>query len=83
MECKKILAENIAGEFGPFRERAAHYRGRPDEVREVLSKGAERARAIARETMGEVRSRMGMDWRRALGEVSLAFERLDGGTTRA
>lgn len=67
VECKKILAENISREFGPFRERAAHYRGRPDQVREILSQGAERAGSIARETMVEVRRRMGMDWRKALG----------------
>ena len=67
VDCKKILSENVAREFGPFRERAAHYRERPEEVLEVLAQGARRASSIARETMGEVRQRMGMDWRKALG----------------
>lgn len=67
VDCKKILAENIAAEFEPFRERAARYREKPDEVLQVLADGAEEASALAGETMAEVRKRMGMDWRKALG----------------
>jgi tryptophanyl-tRNA synthetase len=67
VDCKKILSENVAREFGPFRERAAYYRERPGEVMEILAQGAERASTIVRETMAEVRRRMGMDWRKALG----------------
>jgi tryptophanyl-tRNA synthetase len=69
VDCKRILADNIAKEFAPFRERAAHYRERPEEVFAVLTQGAERASSLARETMDEVRRRMGMDWRKALGEA--------------
>ncbi len=67
VDCKKILSENIASEFGPFRERAAHFRDHPEEVLEILAQGAVRASSIARDTMDEVRNRMGMDWRKALG----------------
>jgi len=66
VDCKRILADNIAAAFEPFRERAAHYRAHPEEVRRVLDEGAVRARAIARETMAEVRHKMGLDWRHAL-----------------
>jgi tryptophanyl-tRNA synthetase len=66
VECKKILAEGIAREFAPFRERAEQYREQPELVTEILAKGAEEARALAGETMAEVRRRMGMDWRKAL-----------------
>jgi tryptophanyl-tRNA synthetase len=66
VDCKRILADNIAATFAPFRERAAHYRAHPEEVRQVLDEGAVRARAIARETMAEVRQKMGLDWRHAL-----------------
>ncbi len=66
VDCKKILAENVAREFEPIRERAARYRERPEEVMEVLATGAEQARALAQETMAEVRRQMGMDWRKAL-----------------
>jgi tryptophanyl-tRNA synthetase len=66
VDCKKILAESIATEFSPFRERAAHYRAKPEVVMEILDQGAKRAGSIARNTMEQVRKRMGMDWRRAL-----------------
>jgi len=66
VECKRILADNIVVAFAPFRERAAHYRAHPEEVRRILDQGAERARAIASVTLDEVRRRMGLDWREAL-----------------
>jgi tryptophanyl-tRNA synthetase len=66
VDCKRILSDNIATAFEPFRERAAHYQENPDLVRQVLEDGAEKARAIASETMTEVRERMGLDWRSAL-----------------
>lgn len=66
VDCKKILAENITATFAPFRERAAHFRAHPEEVRRILDEGAEKARAIARETLAEVRRRMGLQWRDAL-----------------
>ena len=66
VDCKRVLSDNIADAFGPFRERAAHFRAHPDEVRQVLDDGAERARRIARDTMAEVRQKMGLDWRSAI-----------------
>jgi tryptophanyl-tRNA synthetase len=65
VDCKRILSDNIATAFAPMRERAEHYRSHPHEVRRILDEGAERARSIARETMAEVRSKMGLDWRSA------------------
>jgi tryptophanyl-tRNA synthetase len=66
VECKRILADSIATTFAPMRERAAELRSQPERIRATLEEGAERARAIARETMGVVRERMGMDWRSAV-----------------
>jgi len=66
VDCKRILADNVTAKFAPFRERAGHYREKPAEVRDILQHGAERARAIARETMAEVRRKMGLDWRTAI-----------------
>ncbi|HSH75749.1 MAG TPA: tryptophan--tRNA ligase [Longimicrobiales bacterium] len=67
VDCKRILADNIVAAFAPFRERAAHYRAHLDEVQRILTEGAERARAIARRTMAEVRTGMGLDWRSGIG----------------
>ena len=66
VDCKRILSDNIAADFAPFRERAAHYHEHPEEVRRILDDGAERARAIAEGTMAEVREKMGLDWRSAI-----------------
>jgi tryptophanyl-tRNA synthetase len=66
VDCKRMLADNIADQFAPFRERAAHLRANPDEVRQVLDEGAAKARSIAQETMEEVRGKMGLRWRDAL-----------------
>ncbi len=65
VECKRILADSIEEHFRPVRERAAHYRENPEEVIRILDEGAERARAMARETIGRARESMGLDWRRA------------------
>ena len=67
VDCKRVLSDSIAEAFGPIRERAEHYRSRPGEVRDILEAGAEGARRLATETMAEVRERMGLDWREALG----------------
>ncbi len=66
VDCKRILADNLSGAFEPFRERAREYHEKPERVREVLDDGARRAREIARETIAEVRDRMGLNWRAAL-----------------
>ena len=66
VECKRILADSITASFAPMRARAAELRAEPDRIREILDDGAARARAIARETMGVVRERMGIDWRSAV-----------------
>jgi tryptophanyl-tRNA synthetase len=66
VDCKHILADSIAEAFQPFRERAAYYRANPDEVRDILERGAAHARSIAAGTLAEARRRMGIDWRSAI-----------------
>lgn len=58
--CKQLLNESMEAHLGPIRERAADLRTRPDDVWEILHEGGRKARAIARETMVEVRERMGL-----------------------
>jgi len=59
LDCKRVLANNITAAFAPFRERARELKAHPDRVREILKTGAERARAVATDTMRDVRERMG------------------------
>jgi tryptophanyl-tRNA synthetase len=59
LDCKRELATNMAAAFAPIRERAAPLMAAPDRVEKLLAAGADRARAIARETLREVKDRMG------------------------
>lgn len=60
LDCKRVLADNMATALAPIRERAAQLRSRVHEVREILAAGAAKAREVARETMQEVRERLGL-----------------------
>jgi tryptophanyl-tRNA synthetase len=60
VEDKQLLAEGINRTLEPFRERRHEFEERPGYVEEVLREGARRARAIARETLAEVRDKMGI-----------------------
>jgi tryptophanyl-tRNA synthetase len=59
VDCKKVLAENIAKTLAPIRERAAALQADPGAVDRTLAAGAEAARAQAQETIREVKDRMG------------------------
>jgi tryptophanyl-tRNA synthetase len=60
VECKRMLAENINKALAPFRERRAQIAQKPGYVDEVLAEGARRAHVIARETLVEVKNKMGL-----------------------
>ena len=59
-DLKAAVAEAVVAELTPVRERYAELR--PDEARleQVLAAGAERARAIAQDTLADVRAAMGV-----------------------
>ena len=61
IDCKKVLFESMTKELTPIRERAAEIRADPATVKTVLRAGADKARVIAKETMREVKERMGFD----------------------
>lgn len=61
IDCKKVLFESMTKELTPIRERAAEIRADPATVKTVLRAGADKARTIAKETMREVKERMGFD----------------------
>lgn len=55
---KKDLARILADQLAPFRERRRELEAKPERVREALRHGEEKARAIAQETMRQVREAM-------------------------
>ncbi|MGH7690121.1 MAG: tryptophan--tRNA ligase, partial [Gemmatimonadaceae bacterium] len=61
IDCKKVLLESMDQELEPIRSRAAELRDQPARVDDVLASGAASCGAIARETIGDVRARMGLD----------------------
>lgn len=59
LDCKRVLADNMIATLAPIRERAEALQAQPQRVVEILRAGAGRARALAGETMTDVRRRMG------------------------
>jgi tryptophanyl-tRNA synthetase len=60
VDCKKIYAKNLNAHLVPFRERRQEFAQKPQQVMDILVDGADRARAIAQETMREVRGAVGL-----------------------
>ena len=57
---KQAVADAVVDYLAPVRERYVELRADEDQLERVLATGAERARAIASETVAEVRERMGV-----------------------
>jgi len=55
IQCKGRLAERIAQRMAPIHERQEHYRSHPEQVREIIEDGNDRALRVASATMEEVR----------------------------
>jgi tryptophanyl-tRNA synthetase len=55
VDCKKRLAANMNQSLAPFRAKRAELDANPQYVKDVLDDGTKRARAIAEQTMAEVR----------------------------
>ncbi len=60
VDCKILLAEEINSALKPFRQQRAALAAKPQYVTDVLVDGAQRAGVIARETITEVKQRMGL-----------------------
>lgn len=60
LDCKQPVIAAILKEQLPWRERAEQYLSNPKQVQWIVEVGAERARAVARKTMREVRTAMGL-----------------------
>jgi len=60
VDCKALYARNLNAHLAPFRARRNEIANNPGYVRDVLDDGARRARAIAEQTMAEVREAVGL-----------------------
>jgi len=63
LECKQPLIDAVLKEQEPIRQRAKEYAADPEIVRGIVNDGCEAARDIARETLEEVRSVMGLSYK--------------------
>lgn len=59
-QAKKRLAELMIDYFKPFRQKRTELENNIDYVKEVLANGAERAKAVARETLEKARQAVGL-----------------------
>ncbi len=60
VDCKKRFAKNLNTSLEPFRACRAGLAEKPEAVWEVLHDGAARARALAEQTMVDVRKAVGL-----------------------
>ncbi len=60
LDCKKVMIKHVIADLSPFREKRAAYEKRPADVEDVLVAGNRIAQGKAAETMGEVRSAVGL-----------------------
>lgn len=61
-DAKKALADAVINYFAPFRAKRADLFAHPDDVRDILHRGAEKVRGIARETLDKVRAAVGVNY---------------------
>jgi tryptophanyl-tRNA synthetase len=63
VDCKQPLIDSINREQEIIRQRAVQFEEDPDLVHAVIAEGSEKARAVARETMEEVKAAVGIGGR--------------------
>jgi tryptophanyl-tRNA synthetase len=59
LDCKRVLADNMAAALAPLRERTLELAASPARVDEILGDGAQAARRVAGDTVREVQDAMG------------------------
>jgi len=62
LDCKQPVIDSVLAELGPIQERARGFEQDPGRVRTIISEGCAAARDVARVTLEEVRTAMGLDY---------------------
>jgi tryptophanyl-tRNA synthetase len=62
LDCKQPVIDAVITETRAFVERAQPYVDDPKRVRDIMDAGCERARAVARETIRDVKDAMGLGY---------------------
>jgi tryptophanyl-tRNA synthetase len=62
IDCKQPVIDAVLRELKPMQERAQEYAEQPELVRSIINEGTEKARDVAKETLEEVKSAMGMSY---------------------
>ncbi len=62
LDCKQPVIDAVVQEQAPWRERAEAYLANPKQIHWIVEMGTERARTVARQTMKDVRSAMGLNY---------------------
>jgi len=55
VQCKKAMAANLIEAISPIMEKRQYYSNKPDIVNEIIQAGSEKANAVAKDTMKQVR----------------------------
>ena len=63
VDCKNPLIDAVLEEQQPIRERAEQYEENPELVKGIVAEGCDKARQVAKGTLEEVRSAMGLSYR--------------------
>ncbi len=60
--CKKIMAASLIGALAPLQEKRRYYASHPDIVDQIIADGSAKARAIAKNTMAQVKAALKMNY---------------------
>jgi len=63
LDCKQPIVDAVVAELAPMRDRAQQYIDSPSLVRSIIEEGCDAARDVARETLQEVRTVMGLSYK--------------------
>ncbi len=69
VNCKKQLAENVFKSIDTLLGKRAHWSQRKSDVVDIMLEGTEKARVVAKKTLGQAEEAMGMDTKNLLATI--------------